>query len=85
MEYRYKSGQKVRVKLNLIKFKKEYYMKSGPDTTISDLANSEMSEYCGKIIKIEDIGSNGKYRAVGWNWTDEMFVSSKPFVCESLL
>lgn len=88
MDYKFKIGQKVRVRPDLIAFDKNYYMKSGPNPHVADIVTNEMIRYCGEEITIEDINRNGsgRYLAKTWFWTDEMFEDySKPFVCKSLL
>lgn len=86
MDYKYKVGQRVLIRPDL-KPEKNYYMRSGPEADIvNNWAIEEMVERAGKVIQIENI-ADSQYRAVGWNWTDEMFAGlcDKLFVCKSLL
>ena len=86
MEYRYKPGDKVRVKQNL-EFE-EYSMRSGPSPDIRAGFVSDMKKFCGKIVTI------GGYRKDRYQlkedimnrlWTDDMFENSKQLICHSLL
>lgn len=87
MEYRYKPGDRVRVKQNLEQLK-PYGMRSGPRPDIEAGFVSSMKKFCGKIVTI------GGYRrdryqlkedTMNWLWTDDMFENPKQLTCHSLL
>lgn len=86
MKYRYKPGDRVRVKQNLEL--ENYSMRSGPHPGVEAGFISDMKKFCGKIVTI------GGYRrdryqlkedVMNWLWTDDMFENSKQLTCHSLL
>lgn len=86
MDYKYKVGQRVRIRADLV-VRQRYRMKSGPDyKNVSNCVNEEMMQFCGKSVHIKAI-SGGQYllREVSWFWTDEMFEPECRIVCKSLL
>jgi hypothetical protein len=86
MDYKYKVGQRVRVR-NDLTVEQTYRMRSGPDyKNESNCVNEEMMQFCGKFVHIKAI-YNGQYllKEVGWHWTDEMFEPEGRIVCKSLL
>lgn len=69
---KYKVGDKVRVRRDLI-MGKRYYMNY---SSVCDNCTSEMINLRGKVVTIEGVWGNGsKYaiRECGYGWTDEMF------------
>ena len=86
MEYRYKPGDRVRVKQNLEI--ENYSMRSGPHPAVEAGFIPDMKKFCGKIVTI------GGYRRdryqlkediMNWLWTDDMFENSKHLICLSFL
>ena len=86
MEYRYKPGDRVRVKQNL-EFEL-YSIRSGPRPDIEAGFIPDMKKFCGKIVTI------GGYRRdryqlkediMNWLWSDDMFENPKQLTCHSLL
>lgn len=86
MDYKYKIGQRVRIRADL-NTKQSYRMKSGPDYThASNCVNEEMMQFCGKSVHIKATdGDQYLLREVSWHWTDEMFEPESRIVCRSLL
>lgn len=86
MEYRYKPGDRVRVKQNL-EFE-EYSMRSGPSPDIRAGFIPDMKKFCGKIVTIGGYRKDRyqlKEDIMNWLWTDDMFENSKQLICHSLL
>lgn len=86
MDYKYKIGQKVRVRADL-STEQSYRMKSGPDYKYgSNSTNDDMMRFCGKFVHIKET-DGGQYllKEVSWHWTDEMFEPESRIVCRSLL
>ncbi len=74
---RYKVGDHVRVR-NDLKIsdairKNKYYMDDGKTF---DIVIEEMLEYCGQVMTINRVTSDGRYVLLGapCRWTDEMLV-----------
>ena len=92
MEFKYKSGQEVRVRMDLCA-DKYYRMQSGLNHT-SLYFNSDMEKYRGKVYKIASIHNRDKYysletldgKYVSWSWCDEMLEPAfTECICETLL
>ena len=86
MDYKYKIGQRVRVR-NDLSTKQSYRMKSGPDYKYgSNSTNDDMMKFRGQFVHIKGF-SGGQYllNEVGWHWTDEMFEPESRIACKSLL
>lgn len=86
MKYRYKPGDRVRVKQNLEI--ESYSMRSGPHPDIGAGFVSDMKKFCGKIVTIGGYRKNRyqlKEDVMNWLWTDDMFENSKQLTCHSLL
>ena len=86
MDYKYKVGQRVRVRADL-STKQSYRMKSGPDYKYgSNSINDDMMRFRGEFVHIEGTDS-GQYllKEASWHWTDEMFEPEGRIVCKSLL
>ena len=89
MDYKYKSGDAVRVRADL-KYNTDYYMRSGPNKDTALIAVGNMVDLAGKIVHISEYTANGEYRVEedgeSWRWTDEMFEdSTNGIVFQSLL
>ncbi len=86
MDYKYKVGQRVRVR-NDLSIRQTYRMKSGPNyKSVSNSVNGEMTQFCGEFVHIEAIHCDQYLlKEVGWHWTDEMFEPEGRIVCKSLL
>jgi len=69
--YKYRIGDRVIVRSDLITDDKDYFME-GSD--LFNYINDDMAEYCGQIVTIKDYDS-GQYliSETGYYWTDEMF------------
>ena len=89
MDYRYKPGDKVRVK-ECLYFDEGYLMRSGPSPNIAAGFVPDMGKFCGKIVMISGYRKD-RYQleedTMNWLWTDDMFenLDDKPFVCKNLL
>lgn len=87
MDYRYKPGDKVRIRADL-KNNKTYAMLSGPrQISTKKVVMSSMVRMAGKEMEIEKYYCNCYmlYNS-NWLWTDEMFDDlSLPMSCVSLL
>lgn len=86
MDYKYKVGQRVRIRADL-NTKQSYRMKSGPDYKYgSNSTNDDMMRFRGKFVHIKET-DGGQYllKEVSWHWTDEMFEPESRIVCKSLL
>lgn len=87
MDYKYKVGQKVRIREDLT-VGAEYPMQSGESRGCDPGANEDMVTHCGQIMTIERqlCGVYTLYEDYKkWSWTDTMFESPKPLTCKSLL
>ncbi len=87
MDYRYKIGQKVRVRKDLSHYNL-YYMKSGPGWNESrTCAMSSQVALAGEEVTIRDyFEANYLVKGSNWRWTDEMFEDSRKMCyCKSLL
>lgn len=72
MEYKYKVGDKVRVREDL-KVDEDYYMEGGETR---DRFVVDMAEFRGKVVTIKEHSGEGKYKIEGddiYSWTDDMF------------
>lgn len=87
MDYKYKVGDKVRVRKDLTAGT-EYPMQSGEKYGFDPGASEQMEEYRGQIMTI-DHQILGVYMLCEdshhWSWTDTMFESPKSLTCKSLL
>ena len=87
MDYKYKPGDRVRVKQNLEQLKM-YSMRSGPRPDIAAGFVSDMKKFCGKIVTIGGY-RNDRYQlkedTMNRLWSDDMFEDSKRLTCHSLL
>lgn len=66
---KYKVGDKVRVREDLVDGKR-YYMN---DKRQCETAVSEMVSLGGRIVEIDSVGTYYGVKGNCWNWTDEMF------------
>ena len=87
MDYKYKVGDKVRVRKDLTAGT-EYPMQSGISCGFDPGVNEQMEEYRGQIMTIESC-TRGIYvlheDSDAWSWTDTMFETRKRLTCKSLL
>lgn len=87
MDYKYKVGQKVRIRKDLTAGA-EYPMQSGSRCGWDPGANEYMEEYRGQIMTIKS-RIEGIYTLCEddefWSWTDTMFETKKRLSCKSLL
>lgn len=91
MDFKYKIGQKVRVRSDL-RNGAEYFMHSGPfaeeESTRIGWSWEDRKWFLGKHVTIESY-YNGSYLIKedpsDYNWTDDMFEEDKMFSCISLL
>lgn len=87
MNYKYKVGQKVRIRKDLTAGA-EYPMQSGERRGCDPGVDEDMEAYRGQIMTI-DRYVGGVYTLCEdceyWRWTDTMFESPKPLTCKSLL
>lgn len=87
MDYKYKIGQKVRIRKDLTAGA-EYPMQSGESYGCNLGVNEDMERYRGQLMTI-DRQTYGVYTLCEdneyWSWTDTMFESPKPLTCKSLL
>lgn len=85
MDYKYKVGDKVRVRKDLTAGA-EYPMQSGEKYGYDPGVNEAMETYRGQIMTI-DHQICGVYTLCDdiHYWTDTMFESPKPLTCKSLL
>ena len=67
---KYKVGDKVRVRKDLKKDTKNYYMS---DRRCSYIATYGMLNLAGKVVTIEYVGDSYTIKEYGCYWTDEMF------------
>lgn len=67
---RYKPGDRVIVREDLIE-KKRYYME---DHHWDDTVAPEMIRFAGKVVTIKKSWEKYSIEECLWNWTDEMFV-----------
>lgn len=85
MEYKYKSGDKVRVRSDLHE-SGSYKMVSGRMPGYSPRVNSSMCCYAGKIATVSHCYITYVLEGFGgWSWSDEMLEPVKPLCCKSLL
>lgn len=72
-DMKYKVGDKVKVRSDLVVEEKRYYMEHDP--SVGDVVNARMKSLAGKVVTISGITSYEKYciEEMGYNWTDEMF------------
>ena len=87
MDYKYKVGQKVRIRKDLTG-DAEYPMQSGENYGYDPGVSDSMEKYRGQIMTIKrQIG--GVYQLCEddncWSWTDTMFETWKRLTCKSLL
>lgn len=86
MDYKYKVGQKVRIRKDLTAGA-EYPMQSGESYGCDSGVNEDMERHRGQLMTIKRIC--GVYTLCEddeyWSWTDTMFESPKPLTCKSLL
>lgn len=83
-DYRYKIGQKVRVKHILVD--RDYYMRSGPAANKRIFASDFHANRSSEILTIRQ--ARNAYFMEGLPdvlWTDEMLEPASPFSCRSLL
>ncbi len=87
MDYKYKVGDKVRVRKDLTTGA-EYPMQSGEKYGYDPGVNEAMETYRGQIMTI-DRQICGVYMLCEdnhyWSWTDTMFETRKRLTCKSLL
>ena len=87
MDYKYKIGQKVRIRKDLTAGA-EYPMQSGENYGYDPGVNEAMERHRGQLMTI-DRQTYGVYTLCEdneyWSWTDTMFESPKPLTCTSLL
>lgn len=87
MDYKYKIGQKVRIRKDLTAGA-EYPMQSGENYGCDPGVDEDMERYRGQLMTI-DRQTYGVYTLCEdnehWIWTDTMFESPKPLTCKSLL
>lgn len=87
MDYKYKVGQKVRIRKDLTAGA-EYPMQSGEKYGFDPGVTEQMEEYRGQIMTIESC-THGIYvlheDSDAWSWSDTMFESPKSLTCKSLL
>lgn len=87
MEYRYKVGQKVRIR-NDLTVGERYPMQSGEKYGYDPGVAESMEKYRGQIVTIDSYYC-GLYLILednrGRYWTDTMFETQKRLVCKSLL
>lgn len=85
MDYKYKVGQKVRIRKDLTSGA-EYPMQSGSRCGWDPGVNEDMETHRGQFMTI-DRQICGVYALCGDShyWTDTMFEAPKPFTCKSLL
>lgn len=85
MEYKYKPGDKVRVRSDLHEGR-TYKMVSGTRRGFNPGVNSAMCRYAGKIATISDCYITYVLEGFGnWSWSDEMLEPAKQLCCKSLL
>lgn len=87
MDYKYKVGQKVRIRKDLTAGA-EYPMQSGESCGLNPGANEYMETYRGQIMTIEGHVCGVYMLCEDYEycrWTDTMFESPKPLTCKSLL
>ena len=90
MDYKFKPGDKVTVRRDLLEFKC-YQMLSGETPGFELRATSSMEELRGKQVMITNYGNCCKVSCYTVEnsaryWTDEMFEESRrPLSCRSLL
>lgn len=86
MDYKYKIGQKVRVREDLTAGA-EYPMQSGESYGCNPGVNEDMERYRGQLMTIERICGVYTLCEDGecWSWTDTMFETQKRLTCKSLL
>lgn len=86
MDYKYKVGQKVRIRKDLTAGA-EYPMQSGSRCGLDPGVAEDMEKYRGRIMTIDYI--KGYYTLFEddrqWSWSDTMFENAKPLTCKSLL
>ena len=94
MDFKYKIGQAVRVRPDLIgkinKFHKMYKMTSGPKVGDARFVLDKMFPFTGKTVHILDYTWDGVYRVSEISdcvWTDEMFMDEPcdECICEMIL
>lgn len=85
MEYRYKVGQKVRIRPDLNDLG-EYKMVSGTDPGYKPGITYKMVEYAGKVTTISSHRTTYTLEGFGsWAWADEMLEPVNKLYCKSLL
>lgn len=80
-ETKFKPGDKVRVKSDLVVSKEDEVYYSMENSTDSDIITEEMACMLGKECTIQSVNSGGyklKEDTNYWNWTDEMFEEIVP-------
>ncbi len=86
MDYKYKVGQKVRIRKDLTAGA-EYPMQSGSRCGWDPGVAEDMEKYRGQIMTIDYI--KGYYTLCednrSWSWSDTMFETQKRLTCKSLL
>lgn len=95
MDYKYKVGQAVRVRPDLVSSQGDgpityYKMLSGPNSGYKWFALDKMLPFAGKIVHISEITRNGNYKVKEIGscvWSDEMFADEplNECVCRNLL
>lgn len=85
MDYKYKIGQKVRIRKDLTAGA-EYPMQSGESYGCDPGVNKDVERHRGQLMTIE-CQICGVYTLCedSHYWTDTMFESPKPLTCKSLL
>lgn len=85
MDYKYKVGDKVRIRRDL-GCQESYKMVSGPKPGYDPGISFNMCKYAGKITTI--LNRDITYEVEGcdnWTWSDEMLEPVNQFCCKSLL
>lgn len=85
MDYKYKVGDRVRVRYDL-DVQKRYKMVSGPNPGFDPGISADMLEYIGKtaiVSKCDTVYDLEGCR--GFVWSDEMIEPVKQLCCKSLL
>ena len=85
MDYKYKVGQKVRIRRDL-GCQESYKMVSGTMPGCNLRVSNSMCSYAGKIATVSDCCITYVLEGFGgWSWSDEMLEPAKPLYCKSLL
>lgn len=84
MEYKYKVGDRVRVRYDL-DVQKRYKMVSGSNPGYDPGISAGMLEYIGKTAIVSKCNVVYSLEGYRWVWSDEMLEPVKQLCCKSLL